>query len=93
LVVLGRVDGELSDELAGGGVGDAHVEVMHEDDHGVAAVFGAQADVVHAAVDAQSDLSAFVDGVVTDAVVAVVATAGAGFGSPVIRVRGGAPLG
>ena len=73
MVVLGWVDGELADELAGDGVGDAHVEVVDENDHAGAAVFGAEADVVHAPVHAQSDLAVVVDDVVADAVVAVVA--------------------
>jgi hypothetical protein len=45
LVVVGWVDGELSDELAGGGVDDAHVEVVGEDDYAGAAVGDAEADV------------------------------------------------
>jgi hypothetical protein len=68
LVVLGRVDGELSDELAGRGVDDADLEVVHEDDHRSAVVLDAETDVVHAAVDAQGDSPAFVDHVVADAV-------------------------
>lgn len=58
LVVLGRVDGQGADELAGGGVDDAYVEVVGEHDDFCAAVFAAEADVVHAAVDSQGDASA-----------------------------------
>jgi hypothetical protein len=32
LVVAGGVDGELADELAGGGVHDADVQVLHQDE-------------------------------------------------------------
>jgi hypothetical protein len=53
-----------------GGVGDADVEVVDENDHGGAAVFGAEADVVQATVDAQSDLAVVVDHVVADATAA-----------------------
>ena len=60
----------------------------------VAAVFDAEADVMESAVDPQGDLSALVDDVVADAVVAVVvAVAGSCFRSPVIRVGGSATLG
>ena len=70
---------------------DSDVEVVDEHDHAGAAVGGAEADVVEAAVDAQGDLSVVVDDVVADAVVAVVAAiAGGGFGSPVVGVGGGA---
>ena len=73
---------------------DSDVEVVDEDDHAGAAVLGAESDVVHAAVDAQSDLAVVVDDVVADAVMAVAAAvAGDGFGSPVIGVGGGASLG
>ncbi len=65
---------------------DADVEVVDENDHAGAAVFGAEADVVQAPVDAQGDLCAVVDGVVADAVVAVVAVAWGCFGSPVVGV-------
>jgi hypothetical protein len=87
LVILGRVDGELADELAGGGVHDAGVEAVDEYEDAGAAVGRAEADVVQAAVDAQGDASGPVDDVVANSVVDVVALAGAGFGSLLIRVR------
>jgi hypothetical protein len=93
LVVLGRVDGEHADEFAGGGVDDADVEVVGEDDDSGAAVFGAEADVVHAAVDSQGDAPAFVDDVVSDSVVDVIALAGSRFGSSAVGVRGSALIG
>ena len=70
-----------------------HLEVVDKDDHAGAAERGAQTDVVHAAVDAQGDAPAFVDDVVANAVVSVVAAVtGRRFGSPVIGDGGGTPL-
>ena len=92
LVVLGGVDGELADEFAGGGVDDSDVEVVDEEQHAGAGVGGAEADVVHAAVDPQGDTSRFVDDVVSESVVGVVALAGSRFGSPVVGVGGGASI-
>ena len=63
LVVLGRVDDQGADEFAGGGFGDAYVEVVDEHDDAGAAVLVAEADVVHAPVDSQRDASALVDDV------------------------------
>ena len=94
LVVLGGVDGELADEFAGRLVRDADIEVVGEDDDACAAVFGAGADVVHAAVDAQGDLACLVDGVASDSVMRVEApVAGGCLRSSVIRVGRCASLG
>src|SRR6185437_6006919 len=67
LVVAGGVQGELS----GGGVDDADVEVLNqEEDMGSGAVL-ADADVVEAAVIAEGDGAGVVDAVGADAVVGV----------------------
>ena len=46
LVVPGGVDGELADELSGGGVDDSDVEVADEHEDAGAGVGSADADVV-----------------------------------------------
>jgi hypothetical protein len=81
--------------LTGHRVDHTHVEVVDEDDHAGGPVFGAEADVVHAAVDAQGDRAALVDDVVADTVMGVVvAIAGDRLGSRLIgeggRARPGA---
>src|SRR3954452_4102458 len=80
LVVAGGVDGQLADELAGGGVDDADVEVVDELDDAGSAVGPADADVVQAAVDAQGELAVPVDDVMQHAVVDVAGAVGAGAG-------------
>src|SRR5689334_12650698 len=76
LVVAGGVEGEFSDEFAGGGVDDADVEVVDEFEDWGSGVGSADPDVVHAAVDAQAELAVLVDDVVQDSVVHVVAAVG-----------------
>ena len=71
LVVAGGVEGEVAEELAGGGVDDADVEVGDEHDDGGSGVGSSDADVVEAAVVAQGDRAGVVDAVVADAVVGV----------------------
>jgi hypothetical protein len=71
LVVAGRVDGELAEEFAGGGVDDADVQVLDEQQDAGSGVGPADADVVQTAVDAQGDASAGVEPVGADAVVGV----------------------
>ncbi|MGH4008245.1 MAG: hypothetical protein ACRDTH_08850 [Pseudonocardiaceae bacterium] len=79
LVVVSGVDGEFAQELPGGGVEDADVEVVDEQDDVGSGVGSADADVVEPAVDAEGDDSGFVDLVVSGAVVGVaVAVAGRG---------------
>jgi hypothetical protein len=75
LVVAGGVEGEVAEEFAGGGVDDADVEVVDEEDDGGLGVGSADADVVEAAVVAEGDGAGLVDAVVADAVV------GSGFGA------------
>src|SRR4051812_41705673 len=66
LVVAAGVEGELAEELAGGGVDDADVESVDELEDLGSGVLGADADVVHAAVDAEGDLAQGVDLVAED---------------------------
>jgi len=81
LVVAVGVEGEVAEELAGGGVDDAHVQVGDEEDDGGSGVFLAEADVVEATLVAEGDSSGFVDAVVADPPVGVAAAvAGAGLG-------------
>ena len=47
------VDGEFAQEFAGGGVDDADVEVVDEDQAAGSVVVAADADVVQASVNAQ----------------------------------------
>jgi hypothetical protein len=77
LVVTGGVDGELAEELASGGVDDAHVQVLDGQQDAGSGVGPADAEVVEAAVDAQGDASVGVEPVGADAVV--------GVGGPVAR--------
>jgi hypothetical protein len=77
LVVDVRVEGELAEEFAGGGVDDADVEVLDEQDDVGSGVGSSDADVVEAAVVAQGDAAGGVDAVVSDAVVGVGVAAGA----------------
>jgi len=82
LVVLAGVDDQVAEDLAGGGVHDGDVEVLDEHDDVGSGVGSADADVVELAGDAECDAAGFVDLVVADAVVGVVAavTAGGGLG-------------
>jgi hypothetical protein len=80
LVVAVGVDGELAKDFAGGGVDDADVEVLGEDQDAGSGVGSADADVVQAAVDAQGDGAAGVDDVFADAFVGCGLGAGLGCG-------------
>jgi hypothetical protein len=71
LVVAGGVDGELAEEFAGGGVDDADVQVLDEQQDVGSGVGPADADVVQAPVDPQRDAAGLVDLVGADAVVGV----------------------
>ena len=75
------VDGEGAEDFAGGGVDDADVVVVDEQDDAGSVEGSAESDVVHLAVDAQADASG-VDAVGAHSVLAVgVIAAGAGFGA------------
>src|SRR5258706_15489138 len=90
LVVLGGVEGEVAEEFAGGGVDDADVQVVHEEDDGGSGVGSSDADVVEASVYAQGDGAAVVDGVASDSAVGIVEfSGGAGFGAGVVDDGGG----
>ena len=92
LVAAGGVEGELSEEFAGGGVDDADVEVVDEQDHSSAGVGAADADVVEAAGAAQGDGAGLVDAVVAESVVGAGAGAGgAGLGQQSVDDGGGSP--
>src|SRR5579875_3796142 len=67
----GRVERELAEELAGGGVDDADVQVLDQHVDGGPGVGSADADVVEAAVVAEGELAVGVDAVGADAVVGV----------------------
>jgi hypothetical protein len=74
LVALGGVEDEFAQELAGGGVDDADVAVLDQDDDAGSGVGSADADGVEACLVAQGDLACCVDAVAADAVVRVVRT-------------------
>jgi hypothetical protein len=75
------VEGEVTEDLAGGGVDDADVEVGDEHDDAGSGVGAADGDVMEVAVDAQGDVAAGGDAVVSDPEVGVAAAvAGAGLG-------------
>jgi hypothetical protein len=54
VVAAGWVDGELAEDLSGGGVDDAPVEVVDEHDDGGCVEVAAEAGVVHLAVDPET---------------------------------------
>ena len=66
MVAAFGVDGEGADDFAGGGVDDADVEVVDEQDDAGSVEGSSDADVVELAVDAQGD-AAGVDAVVAEA--------------------------
>ena len=66
LVALGRVEDELADELAGGGVDDADVQVLDEHKDAGSGVGSADADGVEPALVAQGDFPGLVDLVTSD---------------------------
>jgi hypothetical protein len=66
LVVAVGVEDELAEEFSGGGVDDADLEVLDEQDDAGSRVGSADADVVQAAVVPQRDRAGLVDAVVPD---------------------------
>ena len=78
MVVPVGVDEEFAVELAGGGVDDADVQVVDEQDDVGSGVGSADADVVQAPGVAQGDAAGVVDAVVADPVVGVGVSAVAG---------------
>lgn len=77
LVVAGGVQDEVAEELSGGGVDDADLEVLDGQDDVGSGVGSAEADVVESACVAQGDAAGFVDAVVSDPVVGARPCAGA----------------
>ena len=71
LVVAVGVEGELAEELAGGGVDDADVQVLDEEQDAGSGVGPADADVVELSVVAEGNEPGGVDAVGADAVVGV----------------------
>ena len=88
LVVAVWVEGQCSEDFAGGGVDDADVEVLDEHDDVGSLVGSADADVVESAVDTQGDDAAVVDAVVTDSFVGLRVEAGVGQGLGQVLVAG-----
>ncbi|MCO8271541.1 hypothetical protein M1L60_13155 [Actinoplanes sp. TRM 88003] len=90
-----RVDGEFSEEFAGGGVQGADVEVLDEQGDVGSGVGLADADVAQPAGDAQGDGAGFADPVLADPVVGCGAAgaAGGGFRAGVVGRGGGGPVG
>src|SRR4051794_13551080 len=66
LVALGEVEDQSAEELAGGGVDDADVEVLDEQQDAGSGVGSSDADVVQSAVVAQGDGAGVVDAVAAD---------------------------
>jgi hypothetical protein len=94
LVVPSRVEGEFAQEFAGGGVEDADVQVLDQEQDVGSGVGAADADVVQAAARAQGDVAGAADLVVADAVVGVGGPVpGAGFGPGRVGGGGGGLLG
>jgi hypothetical protein len=71
LVVAVGVEGELAQELAGGGVDDPDVEVADQEQDAGSGVGAADADVVELPGVAECDLAGVVDAVGADPVVGV----------------------
>ncbi len=69
LVVAGGVEGQIAEQFAGGGVDDADVQVLDEQQDVGSGVGSAGADVVELAGVAEGDGAGFADDVGADAVV------------------------
>ena len=94
LVVAGRVEGQVAEQFAGGGVDDTDVQVLDEQQDVGSGVGSADADVVELAGVAEGDGAGFADDVGADAVMGVGAPiAGGGLGPGGIRGGGGGPAG
>ena len=90
MVAAFGVEGEGSQDFAGGGVDDADVEVVDEHDDGLAGPASSDGDLVEGAVVAEGDFAGVVDAVVADAVVGVVGVVvRGGFGSCGVGGGGG----
>ena len=90
MVAAGGVEGETAEDLAGGGVDDADVEVGDEHDDAGSGVGSADGDVVQLPVESEGHVAAVGDAVVADPVVGVVAAvAGNGLGPGGVGDGGG----
>ena len=84
VVAVFGIDGEGADDFAGGGVDDADVVAVDEQDDAGSVEGSSESDVVEVAVDAQAD-AAVADAVGADTELCVgVVVAGCGFGSRVV---------
>ena len=88
MVVLGGVEDEVAEELAGGGVHDADVQVLGDQDDVGSGVGPADADVVESAVVSQGHHACFVDPIGAHWVVDLAGDEGAGGGFGSGRVGG-----
>jgi hypothetical protein len=94
LVVARWVEGQVAEEFAGGGVDDADVQVVDEQQDVGSGVGSADADVVEAAAVVEGDFAGGVGAVGADAVVGVVLpVAGGGFGPGGVGGGGGGLVG
>jgi hypothetical protein len=94
LVVAGEVDGEFSEEFAGGGVDDADLEVLGEQQDVGSGVGSSVGDVSQSAGDAQGDGAGLVEPVLADPVVGLGCwlPGGGSFGAGVVDGRWGGPV-
>ena len=86
MVVPRGVGGECSEDFAGGGVDNADVAVVDEEEDGGSGVGSSDADVVESAVVAEGDDAAGVDAVAADSLAAVCGGgSGLCFGESLVR--------
>jgi hypothetical protein len=83
LVVPGWVEGQFAEEFTGGGVDDADVQVLDEQQDAGSGVGAADADVVQPAAGADGDVADLADAVAADPVVGIIM-------STVLQAGGGA---
>ena len=91
MVVAGGVEGELAEDLAGGGVDDGDVEVLDDEPDVGSGVGSPDSDVVESTVVSQGDGADAVDLVGADPVVGLASAvaAGGGLGTCPVGRRGG----
>ena len=79
------VEGEVSEEFSGGGVDDAYVEFVDQEDDGGSGVGSSDSDVVEPPVVPEGDFAAVVDLVDSDALMILgCCVGGCGFGAGVV---------
>ncbi len=89
MAVFVGVDGEFAEAFSGFSVDDGDVEVVDEHAYWCVAECGAELDVVGASGASEHDGACLVDGVLSDAVVAVVVVFGGCFCAGVVGLGGG----